>query len=88
MIVRTAPLLCIEILSREDRIIDLHEKLEDYRRMGVYANWVIDPWRREAFFVEANGDWRLIRDELLLPGTSVRVSVEEMFHALDRRQAL
>ncbi len=87
LIVRTAPLLCIEILSREDRIIDLHEKLEDYRRMGVHANWIIDPWRREAFFVESNGDWRLIRDELFLPGTSVRVPVEEIFRALDPRHA-
>ena len=34
-IVRTPPMLCIEIVSREDRIVDLHEKLEENRTIGV-----------------------------------------------------
>ncbi len=86
LIVRVPPLLCVEILSREDRIVDLHEKLEDYRRMGVQHTWVIDPWRQEAFVVELSGDWTLVREEMRLPGADVRLPVQEMFRALVPKQ--
>jgi Uma2 family endonuclease len=45
----TPPILCIEILSRKDRMSDLLEKLEEYRAFGVPDVWVIDPRRRKAF---------------------------------------
>ncbi len=50
--------------------------------MGVPHNWVIDPWRQEAFVVQANGDWTLAVEELVIPETTVRVPVAEMFRAL------
>ncbi len=85
LMIRTPPLLCIEILSREDRIVDVHEKLEDYRRMGVQSNWVIDPWRREAFSIRPNGNWDLVQEELGISGTAVHISIEDMFAALTVR---
>lgn len=48
-IVRTPPLLCIEILSRDDRMSEMHERVDDYRGMEVEAVWVVDPRRRKAF---------------------------------------
>jgi Uma2 family endonuclease len=47
-ILRTPPLLCIEILSREDRMSEIQERVEDYLAMGVPAVWVIDPHRHLA----------------------------------------
>ena len=39
----TPPLVAVEILSKDDRHLDLMEKLEEYRLWGVAHIWVIDP---------------------------------------------
>jgi Uma2 family endonuclease len=39
----TAPLVVVEILSKDDRQFDLMQKLEEYRVWGVPYIWVIDP---------------------------------------------
>ncbi|HWF07354.1 MAG TPA: Uma2 family endonuclease [Bryobacteraceae bacterium] len=41
-IIRTPPVLCIEILSREDRIDRYEDRVNDYFEMGVSACWIID----------------------------------------------
>ena len=48
-IVRQAPFLCIEILSSEDRVSRLNERLSDYFQMGVRYVWVLDPMSKRAF---------------------------------------
>ncbi len=42
-IFRTAPFLCVEILSREDRMKRVRERIDDYLAMGVSYVWVLDP---------------------------------------------
>ena len=42
------PLLAIEILSREDRMVRVHEKVEEYLSIGVAWVWVVDPDERRA----------------------------------------
>jgi Uma2 family endonuclease len=39
----TPPLVVIEILSKDDRYLDLMEKLEEFRQWGIPHIWVIDP---------------------------------------------
>jgi Uma2 family endonuclease len=39
----TPPLLAVEILSKDDRHVDLMKKLEEYRLWGVPHIWFIDP---------------------------------------------
>jgi len=45
-IIRSAPFLAIEILSKDDRASDLEEKLQDYREFEIPYIWVIDPRTR------------------------------------------
>jgi Uma2 family endonuclease len=52
-IVRTPPLLCIEILSKDDRVISYMDRLDDYFRMGVPVCWIIDPLARRAWTATA-----------------------------------
>lgn len=42
-VVTTAPIAVFEVLSPEDRVQDLYEKLDDYAAMGIPHIWVIDP---------------------------------------------
>jgi len=82
-IVRTPPLLCIEILSREDRMSEMVEKVEDYFGMGVRAVWVIDPRNRRVFSGSADGSLDVVTDQLTVAGTAVQVPVSEIFVELD-----
>lgn len=75
------PLVCIEILSSEDRMARLLEKFEDYRRFGVPNIWLIDPAARNGF------EWRpegLIRTSTLTATTGpIRLDLEQLFNDLD-----
>src|SRR5580658_830110 len=42
-ITRTPPILCIEILSLEDRMSRYLERVNDYFELGVPLCWIIDP---------------------------------------------
>ncbi len=80
----TAPLLCVEILSPEDRFSRTLEWVQDYTRMGVLHVWIIDPISREIWTVSGTiGPVPLNRDELTLPGTDARIPTSEIFAELD-----
>ena len=80
-IVRTPPLLCIEILSPDDRMSEMQEKVDDYLQMGVETVWVVDPRRRKAF--QTDGRSLQPVEELTVHGTAIRVAVSEVFAELD-----
>jgi Uma2 family endonuclease len=81
-IVTVAPLLCIEVLARDDRASDLQEKIDDYLRMGVTTVWVIDPRLRTAVMVDASGLQERV-EELTVPGTAIRIPRGDVFAELD-----
>ncbi|MGA3075197.1 MAG: Uma2 family endonuclease [Bryobacteraceae bacterium] len=58
------PFICIEVLSPEDRISRMREKIDDYLRFGVRYVWIIDPYQRRAWIYTAN-ETREVRDGLL-----------------------
>jgi Uma2 family endonuclease len=48
-IFRTPPFICIEILSPEDRLSRVQERMTDYLSFGVPYVWLLDPGTRKAF---------------------------------------
>src|SRR5580692_1868959 len=48
-IITEAPFIAIEILSEDDRVTRLIEKLKEYAAMGVPNIWVFDPRLKEMF---------------------------------------
>jgi Uma2 family endonuclease len=45
----TPPLIAIEILSPDDRLTKVREKLEEYRAWGVPHVWLVDPHSRRLY---------------------------------------
>ncbi len=84
-IVTTPPLICIEILSPDDRMVDVWDKIDDYTGMGVEAIWVIDPKKRRAF-VAREGALVPVA-ELTVPGTGIGASLRQVFAELDRLES-
>jgi Uma2 family endonuclease len=83
LIVRTAPLLCVEILSRRDSLIDMQDRVDDYKGLGTRQVWLIDPFRRRAYMANEQGFLRPEEDVLTVPGTEIRVALKDMFSALE-----
>jgi Uma2 family endonuclease len=82
-IIRTPPLLCIEILSRDDRMSEIQERVEDYLAMGVPVVWVVDPRRRKAYMATPAGALEPAPEALTVPGTAIRVPVADIYAELD-----
>ena len=54
-IIKHPPLLCIEILSKDDAMSRIMEKVEEYLAMGVPNVWIVDPWRRRGYHCTRDG---------------------------------
>ncbi len=51
----TPPYLCVEIMSPDDTMNGMQDRIDDYLRFGVPNVWVIDPEKRRGWRVTADG---------------------------------
>ena len=84
-VTQTAPLLCVEILSPEDRLSRAKIVLDDYLHMGVSHIWLLDPMRRIAYTYDLNG-LHLRESTLSIPELNISLDIEPMFADLDDDQ--
>jgi Uma2 family endonuclease len=75
----TPPFLCVEILSPEDRMSRVWERIHDYFQMGVPNVWVIDPETRVAHIASATGDLHRVTDALRTADPVLEVPLVEIF---------
>ena len=78
------PLLCVEILSPEDRFGRMEERIADYLKMGVRDVWVIDPMIVQGYRCAGanHRDWRQT-NRLSVEGTPIAVDLAEIAADLD-----
>ena len=79
----TASLLCIEILSPEDRPGRVMKRLDDFVQMGVENLWILDPSDRSAATYSRFGMKRLDGDRLAIPDSPIYLDVPAIFATLD-----
>jgi Uma2 family endonuclease len=78
-VLSTPPLVCVEILSPEDRMSRMNEKIADYLAFGVRYVWVLDPKTKQAFSYTSEG-MRLIQDGILRTSApAIEISLGEIF---------
>jgi Uma2 family endonuclease len=62
------PLLCVEVLSPEDRLSRIRTRINEYHEMGAPDAWVIDPQTRECYQSTSKGEFFLTRKLTALEG--------------------
>jgi Uma2 family endonuclease len=76
------PLACIEILSPEDTLRRMQERINDYRAFGVANIWVLDPATQRGYDCQSSGF--LDATEFSVQGTPIRLSLSELFAKVRR----
>ena len=83
-ILRTPALLFVEILSPEDTMARVRQRVDDYLKFGTENVWVVDPELRKAYVATSRGFEEPADDVLAIPGTEIRAVLSELFAELDR----
>jgi len=78
------PMLVIEIQSPTDTLRGVTLKSRDYLGFGIENIWVIDPKTRKAYYARPTGLEEVTEGWLEVPGTPIRVSLDEIFAEMDR----
>src|SRR6476646_2268522 len=71
------PEIVIEIVSEDDRHVEILQKLAEYLAWGVKYVWLVDPWTRKFFVYDASGLHEVTAFEL--PECNAKISVSELF---------
>lgn len=85
-IVTAPPMLCIEVLSPEDRYSRVHARCQDYVRMGVPEVWIFDPETMAVDILRAHSSVRLTDGILQLEGTPIKLDLAELSPAMLKRK--
>ena len=79
-IFRKPPFLCVEILSPEDRMKRVQQRIDDYLAMGVRYVWVLDPSNRRAYVATAETGLRETRETVLkTENPALELPLDELF---------
>jgi len=63
----SAPYLCVEVMSPDDTIAAMQDRLDDYLQFGVPNVWVVDPWKHRGWHVTRTG-WAAALDGIMQTG--------------------
>src|SRR3984957_1467017 len=74
-----APFIAIEILSEEDRMSRVIEKLKEYAAMGVPNIWVFDPRLKQMFSFHGNSLQEIEADTIATGDPRLELTRSEVF---------
>lgn len=78
-IITSPPLICIEILSPEDSLSDLQDRIDDYLAFGVPYIWLIDPLKRLAYTCDRDGIHEARTGALAIAEPPVCIALQNLF---------
>ena len=83
-IITVPPLVLIEVLSKDDTLRSMRERVDDYLSFGVQHVWILDPATRRAYVCSQTAFQEPAHGELLVPNTPIRLVLSELFDQVDR----
>ncbi len=54
-IITHPPFICVEVLSKDDTLKQVQQKVDDYLAFGVRYVWVLEPWTKRAYIYSRDG---------------------------------
>ena len=78
-IVTQPPLCVVEVLSKDDRVDDIDEKIHDYLAFGIRYVWVVNPRTRHGYVYTASGMHEATDGILHTANPSIQLPLWEMF---------
>ena len=78
-IIVAAPFLVVEVLSPDDRVVDLEEKIDDYLAFGVNYVWVVHPRTRRGYIHTSEGTKETKDGVLRTKDPDIQVPLTGMF---------
>jgi Uma2 family endonuclease len=76
------PFLCVEILSQDDRMSRMQERISDYLQMGVPYVWLVDPGSRRAWIYTSDAIVEVKDGVLRTQQPDIEVPLAEIFAEL------
>jgi Uma2 family endonuclease len=83
-IITEPPLILIEVLSKDDTLRSMRERVDDYLNFGVQHVWIVDPASRRAYVCSATGFQEPAQGVLLVPNTPIRLVLSELFAQVEK----
>ena len=80
----TPPFLCIEILSKDERMEEMQERIHDYLAFGVRYVWLLNPRTQRAYVYTMEGSREVTEGVLRTENPEITVPLPEIFAALTR----
>jgi Uma2 family endonuclease len=77
-ILTTPPVLCIEVLSAEDRLSRVNTRVREYLDFGVPTVWVVDPAEKRVWVYQNSGMEEAL-GSVALEGTKIEIALSEIF---------
>jgi Uma2 family endonuclease len=81
-IITKPPFICIEILSKNDTVESMQERIDDYLAFGVSYVWVINPRSRRAFVHTTEGSHEAKDGTLRTENPELIVPLAEVFDSI------
>jgi Uma2 family endonuclease len=82
-IFRDPPFVCIEILSKDDTLHAMQERIDDYLNFGVRYVWLVNPLNQRAWVYTTDGS-REVKDGILrTENPEIVIPLAEIFSGLE-----
>jgi Uma2 family endonuclease len=81
-IITRPPFICVEVLSKDDRMHQVQERIDDYLAFGVRHVWVLDPASRRAWVYTAEGSRECKDGVLRTENPEIAIPLAEIFAEL------
>jgi Uma2 family endonuclease len=82
-IFRQPPLLCVEILSKDDTLSGLEDRVDDYFAFGIRNVWVLDPVKHRAYVCTPGSFKEPEGGVLSVSGSPIEIPLQDLFADLD-----
>ena len=79
-VIEEPPLLCIEVVSPDDKLADLVIRAGDYLTLGVPITWILDPETKQAFVYSNQGT--VESSKPMLSYGQIELPIAELFSQL------